>query len=107
MLFRSEVVHRLLPFGQLGFGVNLVSGMFFFIAAPQEYVLNISFHWKVIFLALTGLSYHVIAVYDRLWEQPADGSVTGTQRFVGIFGLVSYLGVMYFGRMLPFIGNAF
>jgi hypothetical protein len=102
-----EAVHRLLPFGQLGFGLNLVSGMFFFIAAPQQYVLNISFHWKVIFLALTGLSYHVLAVYDRLWDQQADGSVTGTQRFVGIFGLVSYLGVMYFGRMLPFIGNAF
>jgi hypothetical protein len=103
-----EAVHRLLPFGQLGFGVNLVSGMFFFIAAPQQYVLNISFHWKVIFLVLTGLAYHVLAVYDGLWEKvAAEGSVTGLQKLVGVFGLVAFLGVMYFGRMLPFIGNAF
>ena len=31
-------VHRLLPWGMLGFGANLITGMFFFVGQPGQYV---------------------------------------------------------------------
>src|SRR5688572_9341892 len=33
-------LHRMLPWGMLGFGVNLITGMLFFIAAPEQYTEN-------------------------------------------------------------------
>ena len=30
-------VHRLLPWGMLGFGANLITGMFFFVGQPGQY----------------------------------------------------------------------
>ena len=31
-------VHRLLPWGMLGFGANLITGMFFFVGQPGQYI---------------------------------------------------------------------
>src|SRR3984893_10280281 len=41
-------LHRLLPWAILGFGTNLVTGMLFFVASPEQYDRNIAFVWKMI-----------------------------------------------------------
>jgi len=99
--------HRLLPFGLLGFAVNLVTGTLFFLGAPEQYVDNVSFHWKVALMELTGACFLVLTVYDRLWTLPADASPPQVARVLAGVTLAAAVGVMYFGRMLPFIGNAF
>jgi len=48
-------VHRLLPFGLLGFGINFITGMFFFVAASEQYTQNVAFHYKVVLLILAGV----------------------------------------------------
>ena len=40
-------VNRLLPWGIGGFGVNLVTGMLFFLASPDQYTQNPAFTWKM------------------------------------------------------------
>ncbi len=100
-------VHRLLPFGLLGFGINFITGMFFFIAASEQYTQNVSFHWKVILLVLAGVNYLVLTVYDEAWALPASADAPLSGKLLGASALVLSIGVMYFGRMLPFIGNAF
>ena len=100
-------VHRLLPLGLMGFGINFITGMFFFIAASEQYTQNVSFHWKVVLLELTGISYLVLTVYDEAWSLPASADAPLSGKLLGASALVLSVGVMYFGRMLPFIGNAF
>jgi uncharacterized membrane protein len=100
-------VHRLLPFGLLGFGINFVTGMFFFIAASEQYTQNVAFHWKVVLLMLAGVNYLVLTVYDEAWALPASAEAPLSGKLLGASALVLSVGVMYFGRMLPFIGNAF
>lgn len=100
-------VHRLLPFGLMGFGINFITGMFFFIAASEQYTQNVSFHWKVILLILAGVNYLVLTVYDEAWSLPASADAPLSGKLLGASALVLSVGVMYFGRMLPFIGNAF
>src|SRR5712691_576469 len=100
-------VHRLLPFGLMGFGINFITGMFFSIAASEQYTQNVAFHWKVILLELAGLSFLVLTVYDEAWALPASSDAPLTGKLLGASALVLSVGVMYFGRMLPFIGNAF
>ncbi|HEV2670616.1 MAG TPA: hypothetical protein VGU74_05950, partial [Gemmatimonadales bacterium] len=100
-------VHRLLPFGLMGFGINFITGMFFFIAASEQYTQNVAFHWKVILLELAGINYLVLTVYDEAWSLPASAEAPLRGKLLGASSLVLSIGVMYFGRMLPFIGNAF
>jgi uncharacterized membrane protein len=100
-------VHRLLPFGLMGFGINFITGMFFFIAASEQYTQNVAFHYKVILLELAGINYLVLTVYDGAWALPASADAPLTGKLLGASALVLSVGVMYFGRMLPFIGNAF
>ena len=100
-------VHRLLPFGLMGFGINFITGMFFFIAASEQYTQNVAFHWKVILLELAGINYLVLTVYDEAWKLPASADAPLLGKLLGASALVLSVGVMYFGRMLPFIGNAF
>ena len=100
-------VHRLLPFGLMGFGINFITGMFFFIGASEQYTQNVAFHWKIILLELAGINYLVLTVYDEAWALPASAEAPLTGKLLGASALVFAIGVMYFGRMLPFIGNAF
>jgi len=101
-------VHRLLPWGLLGFIVNAVTGMLFFIGAPEQYTANVSFHWKVILMMIAGANFLYLTVFNRAYALRADDTaVPAMGKVVAISALVSWVGVMYFGRMLPFIGNAF
>jgi hypothetical protein len=100
-------VHRLLPFGLMGFGINFITGMFFFIAASEQYTQNVAFHYKVVLLILAGVNYLILTVYDEAWALPASADAPLSGKILGASALVLSVGVMYFGRMLPFIGNAF
>ena len=102
-----ESVHRLLPFGLMGFAVNFGTGMFFFVAASEQYTQNVSFHWKMLMMLLAGVNYLVLTVYDETWTLPATDDAPLLGKVLGASALVLTIGVMYFGRMLPFIGDAF
>jgi hypothetical protein len=56
---------------------------------------------------LAGVSYLVLTVYDEAWALPASAEAPLAGKLLGASSLVLSIGVMYFGRMLPFIGNAF
>jgi uncharacterized membrane protein len=100
-------LHRLLPWAILGFGTNLVTGMLFFVAAPDQYARNIAFVWKMILVTLAGANALYFTLFDEAWElQPGDDAPF-TAKAVAVSALALWLGVLYFGSMLPFIGNAF
>jgi hypothetical protein len=100
-------VHRLLPWGMLGFAVNLVTGMMFFIATPEQYVTNYPFYWKIVFMMAAGANLLYITVVDRAWTQEPTYDTPIFDKAIGASAIVLWMGVIYWGRMLPFIGNAF
>ena len=100
-------LHRLMPWAVLALGVNLVTGMMFLIAAPGQYVENVSFFWKIGLLLLAGLDLLYLTVFDGPWEVSAGREAPLLDKALAASALVAWIGVMYFGRMLPFIGNAF
>jgi hypothetical protein len=102
-------VHRLLPWGMLGFGANLITGMFFFVGQPGQYSSSEPFKWKVVFLVIAGANFLYLTVFGKPWAS------TGTDRFdaglgdkaMAILSMCSWLAVLWAGRMLPFLGKAF
>lgn len=100
-------LHRLLPWGILGFGLNLITGMMFFIAAASQYTENVAFFWKVLFLGLAGAHFLYLTVFDKTWMLKAGEEAAPLDKLVAASGIGAWVGVIYWGRMLPFIGNAF
>ncbi len=49
-------VHRLIPWGLLGFAINVASGLLFVLTEPDQYIYNPSFHLKVLFLGIAGVN---------------------------------------------------
>ena len=100
-------VHRLLPWAALGFALNTITGMGFVTAAPQMYAENVSFVWKIGFLILAGVNLLYATVFEGPWHvEPGEDSPMRV-KLMGASAILSWIGVMYFGRMLPFIGEAF
>lgn len=102
-----SAVHKLLPWAALGFAVNVITGMLFVTGTPNQYGENISFLWKVIFLMIAGLQLLYAAVFEGPWHVEAGQASPMRVKVAGVMAIVGWVGVMYFGRMLPFLGNAF
>ena len=62
----SSVLMRLLPWGMVGYAINTMTGMLFFAAAPQQYLDNPAFYWKLIFLMLGRRQRPLLHVRCRL-----------------------------------------
>jgi hypothetical protein len=100
-------VHRLLPWAALGFAVNTITGMMFMTGSPAMYADNPSFQWKLVSLVLAGLSLLYMTAFEGPWWVGAGQDAPARVKTVAATSIVSWIGVMYFGRMLPFLGNAF
>jgi uncharacterized membrane protein len=100
-------LHRLIPWAVLALGVNIVSGMMFFIATPEQYADNISFHWKMAIFMLAGANLLYLTESEAPFRLGANDSAPLMAKTMAVSAILLWIGVMYFGRMLPFIGGAF
>ncbi|HEY6508242.1 MAG TPA: DUF6644 family protein [Vicinamibacterales bacterium] len=100
-------VHRLIPWAALALGVNAVSGMLFMIATPQQYADNISFHAKLVLLILAGANLLYLTESEEPFRVGPNQRVPAMAKTMAVSAILLWIGVMYFGRMLPFIGGAF
>jgi hypothetical protein len=100
-------LHRLLPWAVLGLGINVVTGMMWVIATPEQYMTNVSFFWKMGFLLLAGINLLYVTAFDEPWQVGAGEEASWGNKAIAFSAIASWVCVMYFGRMLPFLGNAF
>ncbi|NOT44445.1 MAG: hypothetical protein HOP14_07585 [Acidobacteria bacterium] len=104
-----KAVHDLLFWAKVGFALNLVTGIVFFVGAPDQYIRNTAWWGKVLFLVIAGANAFLFET--KFGRQVADikvGEETPVPFKVAAgVSLVSWFFVTYWGRMLPFIGNAF
>ena len=99
----------LMPLAVAGFAMNLLTGLVFLTALPAQYVHNRMWWFKVGFLMLAGLNallYETTLSAKVLTLEPG-ADTPRTVKLIGLVSLVSWLAVLYCGRMLPFLGDAF
>jgi uncharacterized membrane protein len=102
-----QALHRLLPWGVLGFGVNLVTGLLFFVADPDQYTHSAPFQWKIVLIMLAGLNLLYFTIFDTPWDLHPGEDAPAIAKFVAASALFLVVGVMFCGRMLPFLGDSF
>jgi len=103
-----STLHRLLPWGILGFGLNVATGFLFFIGAPPTfYVTNATFFWKLALILVAGANALYFTVLDQPWALEAGDTPPMAAKVAAASGIVLWTGVIFCGQMLPFLGHSF
>ena len=100
-----SVVHEFMPLAFIGFTANLITGVIFLIAQPSLYFANYTWWFKVGLLIVAGLN---ALVFERFYsaraaELPAGADTPLALKVIAAISLVSWFGILWVGRMLPFI----
>ena len=96
---------RFVPWAMMGFAINLLTGLIFFISQPQQYATNLAMWFKVVFLIVAGVNAMLFetSYSDRLLALDPDGDTPLSAKVIGAVSLISWFAVLYFGRMLPYL----
>ena len=102
-------VMQMRKWAALGVAINVVTGALFFIGAPEQYIHNSAWYWKLVFLMVAFVN---VAIFEttqgkRMLTLAAGERTPASFKLAGAVSIGSWFLVLYFGRMLPFIGNAF
>jgi uncharacterized membrane protein len=102
-----SAVYQLLPLGMLGFVLNLITGMLFFIGQPGQYTNNVVFYWKIVFIVLAALNALYFTWFDEIWRVGPGKDAPIRAKVVSATAIFLWAGVLYCGHMLPFLGTSF
>jgi len=103
-------LHRLLPWAIAGFVLCLMTGTVFFAGEPFQYIHNSVFWFKILFIALAGtnvLVFYVTGIFHEVEKLGPGDDAPRAAKLIAVVSLFLWIGVMYLGRMLPFLGEAF
>jgi uncharacterized membrane protein len=100
-------LHRLLPWAAIGFGVNVLTGILFFVGIPGQYIHNKVFYWKLALVMLAGLNALYFTLLEEPWALGPGEDAPLTAKFAAASAVVLWVAVMYCGSMLPFLGTSF
>ena len=97
-------VHRFIPWGIAGFAINICSGLMFLLTEPDQYVLNASFHLKLLFLTIAGLNAGTfyLTCYREAFGAGAGLEAPRRARVIAAISLGAWIAVIVCGRMLTF-----
>ena len=100
-------VHRLLPWGVLGFIINVLTGIVFFVTVPDQYTQNIALEYKIALTMIAGANVLYFTVFDEAWAIGAGSDAPARGKFMAGLTILLWIGIIWLGRMMPFIGGSF
>jgi hypothetical protein len=102
-----SAVKAFMPAAIVGFTINLVTGIAFFVMAPGMYALSTIWWFKVLFIVIAGLNAMLFetTLGTRVLELGPGEDTPASFKIVGAVSLFAWFAVLYCGRMLPYLGT--
>jgi hypothetical protein len=100
-------LHSLVPLAVTGFALNLVTGVMFIVAAPEQYLHNPVFYLKIGFIAMAGLNvlvFYGAGIFRGVKALGPGDSASVPARVLAGVSLFLWLGVLVCGRLMAFLG---
>src|SRR4051812_8084784 len=97
-------LHRLVPWGVLGYLINVTTGAMFLVTEPDQYIYNPAFQFKLSFMAVAGLNILVFygVLFRRLKRRRPDEDTPPGAKGVALVSLSVWIAVIICGRLLTF-----
>lgn len=100
----ARVIHQLLPWAWVGFGINLFTGTLFYFSGPDFYYPNTAFRVKMVLILLAGLNalWFQLTV-NRDLDSWTEGTVaSGQVKAMAGISLGLWVAVICFGRFIMY-----
>ena len=81
--------------------------MVFFIAKPEQYTMNYAFYWKIWLVVAAGANALYFTIFDGACLLEPGREAPRASKLIAASALCLWVGVLFFGSMLPFLGDAF
>ena len=100
-------LHKLLPWAILGFGINVITGLLFFVSVPEQYTQNRALQWKILLILLAAANILYFTMFEEAWAVQLGDDAPLKAKIIAACTILLWVGVIYLGRMMPFIGGSF
>lgn len=101
-----DALYQLLPLGMLGFLLNLITGMMFFVATPKQYT-GFLFFLKMMLVVAGALNVLYFMLAKAPWSVGDGDDAPIVTKLVAASAIVIWIAVVFCGHMLPWLGNSF
>jgi hypothetical protein len=102
--FSLAALHRLVPLGVAGYGLNVITGTMFLTSYPDQYLYNPAFQTKIAFMIGAGIN--LVIFYTTTFRQvkalSPDQDASGPAQLIALVSLCCWLGVISGGRLITF-----
>jgi hypothetical protein len=102
----ATALHKLIPWGVLGFAINLVTGSLFVIGQPHAYLFDPAFRLKVVLIIIAGINVLLFygTAFAELKANPAGASLPLKSRIITAISLTAWGAVLICGGL---VGSGF
>jgi uncharacterized membrane protein len=100
-----EPLHRLVPWGLAGFGINVVTGLLAFIGMPEFYTLDYAFWVKLLAILLLGVNaaaFYLTGVFGGVKDLGPGEDAPVSAMLVAASSLILWFAVIILGRYIQY-----
>jgi hypothetical protein len=98
-------LHRFIPWGIGGFGINVITGFLFYIGMPGFYNMNVVFQLKMFTILLAGatlLLFYCTSAFRKLENLGPGDDAPAFAKFIAVTSIILWIAVIVLGRYIPF-----
>ncbi len=106
----AKPLNQFVRWGVFGFGCSFLTGLIFFVGQPTQYMGSTPFYIKLSLIALAGLNvgaFYATGMFRSVEALGPGDDAPALAKCIAAASLALWIGVMYCGRMLTFLGKAF
>ena len=99
-----SALHKLVPWGVAGYGVNVLTGFMFVTSAPDQYLFNPAFQTKLALMGVAGVNvlFFYRFLFGAVRAAGAGANASSATKVVAAISLSCWIGVIVCGRLITY-----